>query len=248
MAVVQNFVSVFFRKLLSFLGVSNETLKLFRDIYWQYKLYGISSLTKDPLKGLKVLRKRVRKRNKKFISYRCINIGDFTDLSKTEVYTNNYDTKLIVGKYCSVSWDVSFLLGIEHTPEFNTMYSFNRCVQAYKYIKDEKTKGDIVIGNDVWIASNVKILSGVNIGNGAVIGANSLVTRDVEKYTIAGGIPAREIRKRFSDETIKTLEEIKWCDWDIEDISKIVPILQSRDIEALKKYYDKNIVKQKNGT
>jgi acetyltransferase-like isoleucine patch superfamily enzyme len=182
--------------------------------------------------------------NKKFISYRCISIGDFTDLSKTDVYTNNYDTELTVGKYCSVSWDVSFLLGIEHTPEFNTMYSFNRCVLAYKYIKDEKTKGDIVIGNDVWIASNVKILSGVNIGDRAVIGANSLVTKDVPKYAVYGGNPARLIRMRFNDEVIEIFEKIKWWDWPLEDINKAIPMLQSSDITALKKYYYENIVKR----
>jgi acetyltransferase-like isoleucine patch superfamily enzyme len=169
-------------------------------------------------------------------------------MSKTEVYTSGYHTKLIIGKYCSVGWDVSFLLGSEHIPEFNTTYGLSRYVWAYKYIvKDEKTKGDIVIGNDVWIASGVKILSGVKIGDGAIIGANSLVTKDVEKYSVAGGIPARKIRKRFSDETIEKLEEIKWWDWPLEDINKVVPLLQSSDIEVLKEYYDTNVKPRKNG-
>jgi acetyltransferase-like isoleucine patch superfamily enzyme len=247
MAVVQNFVSVFFRKLLSFIGVSNEKLKTFRDFYWQYKLYGILSLTKNAKKGLLLLKKRIRKNNKKFQSYRCVEIGDFTDISKTEVYTNNYETKLIIGKYCAVSWGVSFLLGIEHRPDYNTVYSFNRCIMAYRYIHDEKTKGDIVIGNDVWIGSGVKILSGVKIGDGAVIGANSLVTKNVPEYAIYGGNPAKLIRMRFTDDIIKIFKEIKWWDWPLDDINNAIPVLQSTDIRALKKYYDENIVKQKNG-
>jgi acetyltransferase-like isoleucine patch superfamily enzyme len=247
MAVLQNWVSVFFRKLLSLMGISNEKLKLVRDFYWQYKLYGILSLTQNPEKGLMLLKKRISKNNRKFASYRCVEIGDFTDISKTEVYTNNYETKLIIGKYCAVSWGVSFFLGIEHRPDYNTIYSFNRCIMAYRYIYDEKTKGDIVIGNDVWIGSDVKILSGIKIGDGAVIGANSLVTKDVPKYAIYGGNPAKLIRMRFNDEIIKIFEEIKWWDWPLEDICKAIPILQSSDINALKKYYDENIVKQKNG-
>jgi acetyltransferase-like isoleucine patch superfamily enzyme len=236
---------VFFRKLLSFFGFSNETLQLFRDLYWQYKLYGFASLTKDPLKCLEIVRKRIRERNKKFVSYRCISIGDFTDMSKTEIHTNSYDTKLTIGKYCSLAWNVSFLLGLEHITEFNTTYGFKR-VWSYKHIKDGKTKGDIVIGNDVWIASNVKILSGVKIGDGAVIGANSLVTKDVPKYAIYGGNPAKLIRMRFTDDIIKIFEEIKWWDWPFSDINNVIPVLQSSDIEALKRYYDENIVKRKN--
>jgi acetyltransferase-like isoleucine patch superfamily enzyme len=168
-------------------------------------------------------------------------------MSKTEVYTSGYNTKLTIGKYCSVSWGVSFLLGSEHIPEFNTTYGFSRFTWGYKHIKNEKTKGDIVIGNDVWIASNVKILSGVKIGDGAVIGASSLVTKDVPKYAIYGGNPAKLIRMRFPEEIIKIFEEIKWWDWSLEDINKAIPVLQSTDIRALKKYYDENIVKQKNG-
>jgi acetyltransferase-like isoleucine patch superfamily enzyme len=206
----------------------------------------LSSFTKDPLKGLIILKKRIHKNNRNFPACNGIEIGDFTDISRTNVYTDNYTEKLILGKYCAVSWGVSFFMGQEHMVEYNTIYNFNP-VMAYSNIKGEKTKGGIVIGNDVWIASDVKILSGVKIGDGAVIGANSLVTKDVPKYAVYGGIPAKLIRMRFTDDIIKILEEIKWWDWPLEDISKAIPVLQSADITALKKYYDENIVKRKNG-
>lgn len=71
-------------------------------------------------------------------------------------------------------------------------------------------KGDIVIGNDIWIGYEAIVLSGVTIGDGAIIGARAVVTKDVPPYTIVGGIPAKQIRKRFSDEVISKLLELQW--------------------------------------
>lgn len=77
------------------------------------------------------------------------------------------------------------------------------------------------IGNDVWIGRNVIVLPGVSIGNGAVVGAGSVVTKNVEKYSIVAGNPARPIRYRFTSEQIEKLEKIKWWDWDIAKIKKM---------------------------
>jgi hypothetical protein len=71
-----------------------------------------------------------------------------------------------------------------------------------------------VIGNDVWIGHGVTIMPGVSIGTGAVIGAGAVVTKDVEPYQIVVGVPARPIRKRFSEEVITQLLDIAWWDWD----------------------------------
>lgn len=75
-----------------------------------------------------------------------------------------------------------------------------------------------VIGNDVWIGYNVVILPGVTIGDGAVLAANAVVTHDVPPYTIVAGVPARPLKKRFRDEVITKLLEIKWWDWPDEKI------------------------------
>jgi hypothetical protein len=104
-----------------------------------------------------------------------------------------------------------------------------------------KTKGDIIIGNNVWIAGDAKILSGVTIGDGAVIGAHSLVAKDVPSYAVYAGNPARLIKMRFTDNEIKMLEEIKWWDWPLEHINNVMPVLNSSDIPALKRYYDEHI-------
>ena len=95
-------------------------------------------------------------------------------------------------------------------------------------------RGDIVVGNDVWIGYEAVILAGVTIGDGAVIGARAVVTKDVPPYTIVGGVPARPIRKRFSDENIARLLELKWWDWPEERIAANLEAIQSGEIDRLR--------------
>ena len=95
-------------------------------------------------------------------------------------------------------------------------------------------KGDIVVGNDVWIGYEAVVMAGVKIGDGAIIGARSLVTKDIPPYTIVGGLPAKPIRKRFSEETILRLLEIRWWDWPREKISENITAIQSGLIEYIK--------------
>lgn len=84
-----------------------------------------------------------------------------------------------------------------------------------------------MIGNDVWIGYEAVILAGVAIGDGAIIGSRAVVTKDVLPYTIVGGVPAKSIRKRFSDEVIQKLQETKWWDWPKERIAKSIEVIQS---------------------
>ncbi|MDR1760873.1 MAG: CatB-related O-acetyltransferase, partial [Bacteroidales bacterium] len=95
-------------------------------------------------------------------------------------------------------------------------------------------KGNIVIGNDVWIGYEALIMAGVHIGDGAIIGARAVVTKDVPPYTIVGGIPAKEIRKRFDKETIDFLLHLQWWNWSIEKIKQNIPYISNADIEKLK--------------
>lgn len=94
-------------------------------------------------------------------------------------------------------------------------------------------KGDIVIGNDVWIGYDAVIMAGVTIGDGAIIGTKAVVTKDVAPYSIVGGVPAKEIRKRFAPEVIKRLQEIQWWDWPEEKIRKSIQAIQSGDISSI---------------
>ena len=95
-------------------------------------------------------------------------------------------------------------------------------------------KGDIVIGNDVWIGFEAVILAGVTIGDGAIIGARAVVTKDVPPYTIVGGVPAKPIRKRFSDEDIAALMALKWWDLPPAQILERIKYIQSGNLIALK--------------
>ena len=94
-------------------------------------------------------------------------------------------------------------------------------------------KDKLKIGNDVWIGYEAVILSGVTIGDGAIIGTRAVVTKDVPSYTIVGGVPAKPIRKRFDEETIQKLKEIRWWDWEEERIKKNIQAIQSGDINML---------------
>ena len=94
-------------------------------------------------------------------------------------------------------------------------------------------KGDIVIGNDVWIGYEAVIMSGVHVGDGAVIASRAVVTKDVPPYTIVGGTPAREIRKRFDTDTITQLQELQWWNWSMEKISRCLPCIMDGKMDEL---------------
>lgn len=95
-------------------------------------------------------------------------------------------------------------------------------------------KGDTLIGHDVWIGNSVTIMQGIQIGHGAIIATNSVVTKNVEPYSIVGGNPAKLIRKRFPDDKIAFLLELRWWDWPVEKISQNLDALTSADFDALK--------------
>ena len=82
----------------------------------------------------------------------------------------------------------------------------------------------VIIGNDVWIGINVSIMGGVTIGDGAIIGSHSLVTKNVEPYTIVGGVPAKKIRMRFNDEIISALIRYKWWNYSENKIMEKISL------------------------
>jgi len=77
------------------------------------------------------------------------------------------------------------------------------------------------------------ILEGVTIGDGAIIGARAVVTKDVAPYTIVGGVPAKPIRRRFSDEIIAQLKSMQWWNWPRERIARNIPYIQAAKLDRI---------------
>jgi len=183
-------------------------------------------------------------------------IGDFTyyddlenplNFEKNVLYHFDFiGDKLIIGKFCAIASNVKFIMnGANHPLNYFTTYPFAIFGHDWedKMSVEGTSKGDTIIGNDVWLGYNAVIMPGITIGDGAIIATNSVVTKDIPAYTIVGGNPAQIIRKRFEDEIIALLLELKWWDLSIEKITDYIPILCSNNHEELKKILNKVIQK-----
>lgn len=153
-------------------------------------------------------------------------------------YPINGDT-LRIGKFCSIACGAKFLFAsANHTQTSVSTYPFPIFFKEWDLDIGDVTsawdhKGDIVIGNDVWIGYEAVVMAGVTIGDGAIIGARAVVTKDVPPYTIVGGVPARKIRRRFSDDVIARLQELKWWDWPAERIQRNIKNIQAGRLDLL---------------
>ena len=154
-------------------------------------------------------------------------------------YPINRD-RLIIGKFCSIACGAKFLFNsANHTLSSLSTYPFPLFFEEWGLEKRNvaaswENKGDIVIGNDVWIGYEAVIMAGVTIGDGAIIGARAVVTKDVPPYTVAGGIPAKPIKKRYPEETIAALSELKWWDWPEERIAQNLHAIQAGKLNELR--------------
>ncbi|CAN5771834.1 Vat family streptogramin A O-acetyltransferase [soil metagenome] len=175
-------------------------------------------------------------------------IGDYTyydDLEDSEDFERNVlyhfpfiGDRLIIGKFCALATGVKFIMnGANHKLTGFSTYPFNIFGNGWEKVApqvgDLPYKGDTIVGNDVWIGYEATIMPGVQIGDGAVIAAKSVVVGDIPPYTIFGGNPARCIRQRFNDETVKRLLEVSWWNWEIEKITRNLEKIVSVDIDAL---------------
>ena len=149
----------------------------------------------------------------------------------TYISDNSIIKNAIIGRFCSIGSNVQTGLGLHPTEKFVSThpaffsnqkqagFSFTgiNTFQEHKYI-DTDSLYVVSLGNDVWIGSNVTIMDGLKIGDGAIVAAGAVVTQDVLPYTIVGGVPAKFIRYRFTEQQIKVLQKIKWWDWDFKEI------------------------------
>lgn len=192
---------------------------------------------------------------KNIITNPNIIVGDYTyydDFENVENFEKNvkyhFDftgDKLVIGKFCMIASGVKFIMnGANHMTNAISTYPFAIFGNGWENAMEGKTypnKGDLVIGNDVWIGHNATIMAGVHIGDGAIIATNATVTKDVAPYTIVGGNPAKEIKRRFTDEAIEKLLAMQWWNWPIEKITTNLPHLTENDVEALWKAHKNHV-------
>jgi len=166
-----------------------------------------------------------------YVARHGFEIGDYSIGSPT-IRTFDDSSRLKVGRYCSIAAGVTFILGGHHRTDTVTTFPLGLPVRALG--PDDRTfsRGDVVVGSDVWIAASATILSGVTIGDGAVVGAGAVVIHDVPPYAMVFGNPARVMRKRFSDETVAALTELRWWELDAAQVQDLRPLLQGDDVQA----------------
>ena len=135
------------------------------------------------------------------------------------------DTK--IGAFCSIGSSCSIGGGVHPTDRVSTspvFYDSSNCFKEKNYISADSRnpvkQPQTIIGNDVWIGENVFVSAGVNIGDGAVIGAHAVITKDVPPYAIVAGVPAKVLRYRFDEATIKELMATQWWEWSDEKLAE----------------------------
>lgn len=145
--------------------------------------------------------------------------------------------RLVIGAFCSIGTGAVFVMGGNqgHRADWISTYPFHWDDDPeFGHAPDGfLPAGDTVIGDDVWIGAEAMIMPGVTVGPGAVIGARAVVTRDVAPYAVVSGVPAKEVRRRFAEEDVARLLEMRWWDWPVERIREALPLLCSGDVAGL---------------
>lgn len=162
---------------------------------------------------------RARRNEAPFVNAPRVKVGRHTYGTPNIPAFAGSEVTVEIGSFCSIAANVTILAGGGHNPEWVSTWPMREVFGLpEQYEHHPVNKGPVVIGNDVWLGRDSLIFDGITIGDGAIIGARAVVTKDVRPYAIVGGVPAREIRRRFTDERVEALLEIAWWDWSEEKI------------------------------
>lgn len=189
------------------------------------------------------------KYNKDDILYRGCLVGRYT--YGYEALLSEYPLAVKIGRFCSINntariWNnhsidvVTTHPFLDHRLFFSREEKEIRQAMVNKYgrhhnnaaFEDSAIRDNepIVIGNDVWIGANVIILPGVNIGDGAILAAGAVITKDVEPYSVVGGIPAKKIKYRFGKKLVDAFLRIKWWEWEINRIEDNIELFYQPEL------------------
>ncbi len=170
--------------------------------------------------------------------------------------SSNLGYGVSIGRYCSLASNIK-IMGAHHftdwvstSPHFYTedYHDTDPVLVTHNY----RSRRNVTIGNDVWIGADVVLKNNIKIGDGAIIASNSVITKNVEPYTIVGGNPAKLIRKRFEDKIINELTNLKWWKFHKNDLkglnftdpSDFIKNLEKRIyIERLNEYHTRIFTK-----
>ena len=185
-----------------------------------------------------------------YICAKSHDVGDYTYGHPHVTFYEGEIGKVKIGKFCSISNEVTFFVNGYHNINCVSKYPFcvmemsgNEDFNGFEYSQDNvPKKKNITIGNDVYIGFGATIMGGVNIGDGAVIGAYSVVCKDVEPYEVVGGNPAKHIKYLFDEKQRKALVDIAWWDWDFEKIKENCKYISSENVDLfIEKFGNKNL-------
>ena len=162
----------------------------------------------------------------------------------------DYGYNISVGDYFYANHNLVITDGAPVTFGNNVFIGPNVCFTTAEHPLDAEQRrrgleiaAPITVGNDVWIGRESVIMPGVKIGDGSIIGAYAVVTRDVPPYCVVGGNPARFIKKRFHDELIQILLELKWWDFPEEKLVEFLPLLCDPDLENVQQRLKQELLK-----
>ena len=161
--------------------------------------------------------------------YTAMTFGPGSYMVNANFEVGGIECHVLIGRYSSLGHRITFEIGLNHDTNQVTTYPFDDLIRSDETKLnhyDHVNRKQIIVGNDVWIGCDVTILGGVRIGNGAVIGAGAVIAKDVPPYAVMVGNPARVVKYRFDEETIRALQAIKWWNWPEEKIKENLALLK----------------------